>query len=259
MPPKRFIVACGALAAVGSGAAGALAGVPPRAQLRSFVCQRALDPPARGIQVVAVMRPLPGTDRMQVKFQLLRTSNGHAAGSVAGGDLGKWRSPSDPSLGREAGDVWNLRKQVVNLPAPDVYRFRVSFRWIGPRSHVLGSAERLSPNCDQPEMRPDLQVSSITVQPVSGSPATDTYTALIRNRGRTGAGPFEVQFTDAGVVTTRTIAWLGSHARRSEEFTGVACTAANAPTVIVDPAHIVDDYERANDAMTATCPGSAGG
>jgi CARDB len=267
MLPKGFIVACGALVGagvgvgvgLGAGAAGATAGTPPRARLQKFVCQTALDPPARGIQVIAVMRPVAGTDRMQLKFQLRRKAHGSAAASVSGGDLGKWRSPTDASLGREPGDVWNLRKQVVNLPAPAVYRFLVSFRWLGARSRVLGVTERLSPSCDQPELRPDLQVSSIAVQPVQGSPGQDTYTAMIRNGGRTGAGPFQVQFSDAGVITTRTISRLGPGARRSEDFIGAACSAANAATVVVDPAHVVDDYDRANNSRTVTCPEPAGG
>jgi CARDB len=258
MFPTRSIIAGATLVVLGCSAGATVAAAPPRAQLRDFVCQTALDPPARGVQVIAVIRPLPNTKQMQLRFQLLRKSKRHA-GAVSGGDLGRWLSPADPTLGSEPGDVWNLKKQVINLPAPAEYRFRVSFRWLGAGGRVLGLTVKQAPTCTQPELRPDLQVRSITVQPVPGEPTENAYVALIRNGGRTGAGPFELRFTDGSTVVTRTVAWIGPHASRGEQFVGPACTAAGAPTVIADPGRVVDDYDRTNNSRTAVCPRSAGG
>ncbi len=84
------------------------------------------------IAVVAVMRPVTGTQRMEMKFVLQRRDAGAGSfATVQGGDLGRWLEPNSPTLGQHANDVWRLRKLVANLPGPATYRFRVSFRWLG--------------------------------------------------------------------------------------------------------------------------------
>src|SRR5437588_10583069 len=100
---KRLAIACLTIAAVAVGSSAAA--VPPRAQLMAFGCQRALDPLARGVQVTAVMRPLPGTRKLELKFDLLHRLKGtRRFVPVHGGDLGRWKSPSDPTLGRLPAD-----------------------------------------------------------------------------------------------------------------------------------------------------------
>ena len=95
---------------------------------------------------------------MAMRFDLLMSSNdGSAPKVVSSGDLGVWITPKNPTLGQLPGDVWKLQKSVVNLAAPATYRFRVTFRWIGAGGHTLGTAVRLSPRCQQRELRPDLR------------------------------------------------------------------------------------------------------
>lgn len=254
---KRFSLVCLTVLAAGSVVATATAG-PPRARLRGFVCLRALDPPARAVSVTAVMRPLPGTTKLALRFALQRKSGkGESFTAVTGGDLGAWISPANPTLGQLSGDVWRLNKQVIQLVAPAAYRFRVSFRWTGAHHRVLGTAVRVSPTCFQPERRPDLLVQSIVVQPVPGKPQLNRYVATIRNGGATAVGPFEVQFAPGGSapVKDHLVHRLGPGASDQESFVGAACTsAASAPTVTVDPSRQVDDYNRANNALTAVCP-----
>jgi hypothetical protein len=87
---------------------------------------------------------------MALKFQLLARPKGQSSFSlVKGGDLGKWVTPGDPTLGRHPGDVWRFTKPVVDLPAPAFYRFRVSFRWSRAKD-VIGLAVRQSSSCHQP-------------------------------------------------------------------------------------------------------------
>jgi CARDB len=253
------VVAAAALA----GAATAVAGpapAPPRAQLTHFSCQRALDPGNRSIGVRAVMRPVTGTRRLAIRVDLLQRVGGAGPTSVRGGDLGVWVTPSNPTLGQVPGDVWRLDKSVIDLAAPATYQFRVAFRWIGANGHVLDTAVRYSRRCGQPELRPDLTVTSFTVAPVAGRPNQDVYTAVIANRGRTGAGPFEVLF-DPGTgapATTDAITFLGAGRSRTLSFTGPACVAADPPSVTADAARQVDDYDRANNTATAVCPASGG-
>lgn len=238
----------------GSAAAASAAG-PPRAQLARFFCEPALDPADRAVSVRAVMRPLPGTTRFAVKFQLFQRVPAAAPAALRGGDLGAWVFPANPTLGQLPEDVWRLDKTVVNLGAPATYQFRVLFRWIGDRGQVLGSAVRSSRVCRQRELRPDLAVKSLSTSPVAGQPGEDLYTAVVANQGLTGAGPFEVLFVPGGSApaTTQNIPFLGAGRSRTLSFTAPACDSSDPPRVTADAAHQVDDYNRANNGATAVC------
>jgi CARDB len=262
MSLRLAAVACALSLAALLVAGPVLGSVPPRTALQGFTCTRGLDPPDRGVAVTAVMRPLAGTAHMAIRFQLLasRTTTG-AGRPVRAGDLGRWITPRNSTLGQLPDDVWNLQKSVIQLAAPATYRFRVQFRWEDQRGHVLGTQVRYTRRCQQRELRPDLLVRSITVSPISGQPNQDLYTALIANNGNSAAGPFEVLFApgDGSATTTHNVASLGAHASRQEVFTGPVCTSSTAPTITVDSAHQVDDLKRSNNAMQATCPASGGG
>jgi hypothetical protein len=258
---KRLSGALGALAlcVLLLVAATTASGAPPRAQLHAFACHRALDPPDRSIAVTAVMRPLPGTQHLSLRFDLLMSEGASMPQKVIrSGDLGVWITPTNPTLGQLPGDVWNLQKSVVELAAPASYRFRVEFRWTGAHGRVLGSTVLYSGRCRQRELRPDLLVSSIAVTAIPNNPNKDLYTALIANAGNSAAGPFDVLFApaDGSAPKTHTVALLAAHASRTEAFVGPLCTAASAPTITVDSAREVDDLNRANNALTATCPAS---
>jgi hypothetical protein len=251
LAPIAVVVAAILAGAVSSAAAPPS---PPRASLRAFVCQRALDPPSRGISIQSVMRPIPGTQRLSVRFQLLRRE-GSTSGYVHAGDLGTWISPANATLGQRAGDVWQLTKSVANLAAPADYRFRVSFRWTGAHGRILGSAVRLTARCHQPELRPDLAVKSITVAPVLGSPKMDAYVATVTNEGASASGPFEVSWasSDASATKTHSLKSLAPHASTQVRFRAPVCAAADPPTITVDPAGQVEDRNRANNSQIADC------
>lgn len=254
-----------ALAAVLSlGCAGAFAATlnPREVRLRHFVCKRALDPASRAVSITAVMHSIKGTTRLSLRFQLLsRTHRKAPYTTVTGGDLGSWISPIDPTLGQRPNDVWILNKQVVDLAAPAVYRFRVFFRWIGAHDHILASTVRETTTCRQPELRPDLAVEGIAVSPDNADPTLDRYVATIGNNGATAAGPFSVVFAPrrgAAPLRTRSLNGLGPHAKTKVTFTGPICSSGSPPTVTVDPNDQVDDYNRANNSATAVCPPASG-
>jgi hypothetical protein len=235
----------------------AVAATPPRADLSRFVCQKALDPPNRSVSIQAVMRPLAATRRLAVRFDLLeRTPDSAAATVVHAQGLGVWITPTDPTLGQRPGDVWRVNKSVLNLDAPARYAFRVTYRWTGLHGELLGTAIKYSRTCRQRELRPDLLVQSITVSAISGHLQNDLYTAVIANQGLTPAGPFEVLFApgDASVPITRTVQLLRPSASKRIEFVGPACDADSPPTVTVDATDEVNDFNRANNVMTAVCP-----
>jgi hypothetical protein len=229
-------------------------------RLRGFSCQHAVRPVARSVSITSVMRPVKGTKKLALRFELLtRTKAGGSWSSVTGGDLSTWVSPSNPTLGQRAGDVWILHKSVIDLAAPASYRYKVSFRWIGVHGRTLATTTRWSPTCYQPELRPDLAVQSITESPVAGKPNRNYYVATIANNGATAARSFNVEFAPAGgAKRDHLVALLKAHQTTMTTFEGPACNNTAASTIIADPDGVIDDFNRANNTMTAVCSSSAG-
>jgi hypothetical protein len=250
----RLMIGLVVVLALGTATASGAAGPPPRSQLRSFVCQKALDPPTRAVSIQAVMRPVTGTAKMQMRFDLMRrTRAGAPFKLVRGHSLGSWLTPENPTLGQRPGDVWIVNHPVVGLPAPATYRFRVSFRWIGSNGKQLSNAVQSSPTCWQPELRADLLVRSLTVTPLASGKSA--YVATIANRGLAAAGPVEVDL--AGVGTTpqeQTLSSVGPKSSTRERFIAPACTPGANLAVTVDPSHTIDEYDFANNVLTMPCP-----
>src|ERR1700722_20291346 len=229
---RRFLisgaVALAVLASFGAaGASGAAGGSRaaasgPRALLDQFVCQRALDPGQRLVSVRAVMRPLKGTRKLEMRFELLSKAPPATTFSpVQGTGLGSWVSPTDPvTLGQRPGDIWRLSHPVADLPAPASYRFQITFRWIGPKGRVVGTQVRSTRNCFEPEMRPDLAAVSFDAQPIAGHPKHDSYTAVIADKGLTGAGPFQIQFAFGTVVKDHTVTHIRPRQQLTFSFAG---------------------------------------
>lgn len=253
---KRVLIVLLALAGIAAGAVPAVGASAPRASLRSLVCRHALDPGGREVGITAVMRPLHGTRKMAIRFQLQAQKPGGSYTTIKGGDLGRWISPLDPTLGQRPGDTWIVPKQVWDVAAPAHYRFQVSFRWTGAHKRILSTVMRQSARCWQPELRPDLSVDSIVVSPDPTNPKRDRYAVTIHNRGATGVGAFQVEFAPGGtaIPVVRTLPGLSAHAIVRIGFRGPLCNAASPPTVTVDPNQVIDDYNRDNNTLTAVCP-----
>jgi CARDB len=251
------VAGAAAAIALGSATASGASAPAPNDQLRSFVCQKALDPPTRAVSIQAVMRPVTGTAKMQMRFDLMRrTKPGAPFKIVRGHFLGSWVTPDNPTLGQRPGDVWIVNHPVVGLPAPATYRFRVSFRWIGSNGQQLSSAKQSSPTCYQPELRADLLVRSLTVTPLASGKSA--YVAEIGNRGLTAAGPVEVDLAGAGSTKqAQTIASVGPKSSVHERFVAPACTPGASLAVTVDPAHTIDEYDFANNVLTMPCPAAS--
>jgi hypothetical protein len=235
---------------------------PPAAALTPIACHSTRDPARRSVSVVSIMRHRPGTRTLAVRVTLLEKRPGVPAVPVRDGDLGRWTTPDDPALGRLPADVWKLRKTVLNVDAPAVYRFRVTFRWRGGNGTVVSRRALSTARCGVQELRPDILVRSVAVRS-AGLPAGDArYLARIANRGRTASGPFQVQFSpggDGGPPQTVEVGSLAAHGHTSVRFLGRACDPAAPPTVIADPAQLVDDFDRSNNAVTVSCPASPAG
>jgi hypothetical protein len=256
---RRFVVAGLVALAAGSGAAAVAVADAPHARLTSYICQTALDPASRAISITAVMRPITGTERMAMRFQLLKRTRryGHPV-QLAGTDLGSWLTPKDPTLGSRPGDRWVVKHPVVDLAGPAFYRFKVAFRWTDASGRVIGRAVRATPTCFQPERRADIEILGITATPLAGDPGFDGYLAQIRNTGKTATGPFQVEFSDGVPADTayKSVTQLLPHHQRGVYFKAPACSAAAPATITADPTQQVDVSTRAHSSMMTTCPGS---
>jgi hypothetical protein len=200
---------------------------------------------------------------MQMKFELLRQTKTHPRFmSVHGRGLGSWISPSDPTLGQRSADIWIVNHPVVDLPAPATYKYRVSFKWLDSQGNTLSTQVQTSPTCYQPELRADLLVKSLSMAAITTGPnaGKTAYTAVIGNRGQTGAGPVEVDFTNGTASPqSATLASVGSKSTARQRFVSASCTPGSTLTVTVDPTQSIDEYDYANNARTMTCPAASSG
>jgi hypothetical protein len=252
---RRFALICTIALAGVSGVSASADSAP--VSVRGFVCQSALDPASRAVSITAEMRPMTGTTRLAMRFELLRRARRYGRPvSLAGSELKTWITPKDPTLGTLPGDRWIVKHPVVELDAPAFYRFRVTFRWTGSGGQVIGRAVRLGPTCFEPELRPDLQVTGIQVVPVAGSSGQDDYIAQIRNAGKTAADRFDVSFLDGGTYKSTTVPRLEPHHRVRVVFQGPACSPSQPATVTADPNSQIDDFDRSNNSMSVTCAAS---
>ena len=215
----RTITICVAACAAGALAAGATgAGAStPVAKLRGFSCQRSVNPVGRGVAVSAVMRPLKGRAGWRCASSCsLRTK---AKPSWTSGVGRRPRFVADaaqpdarPATGRrldrqQVGQRAARRAGGVPLPG-DVPVDRDA----GPDARARRFAT--SATCIQPELRPDLLVQSIDVQPISGHPKLNLYVATIANAGRRRRGGFRVQF-NPGNGDAVEVPWRSSSSRRT--------------------------------------------
>jgi opacity protein-like surface antigen len=260
---KRLVMICLGLAAALSVAASAAsasrpraATAPPRDATGAIACHQAISPLQRDVSVQATMRPLSGTQTLQIKFSLNLTAFDEPASAVVASGLGQWLTPSDPTLGQRPGDIWKLSKAVYNLGGGS-YQFAVGFRWLGANGKVLKTTTLQSSSCAIKELRPDLAVRSVKVRSIPGTPTRDRYLAVVVNQGASASGPFSLLF-DPGVAgvssQTKSIASLPAGQSAKVRFTGPACAAASPPTVVADPTGTVDESDRSNNALTVSCP-----
>jgi hypothetical protein len=253
---RRFAIAC--IVALAAGLSASASARTQAAHLRGFVCQQALDPAARAVSVSAVMQTLPGTQKLAMRFELLRrTRRKGRPVSLSGRKLKTWITPrpssSSPALGSRPGDRWIVKHPVVDLAGPFYYQFRVTFRWTGANDQPIARAVRTSPICFQPEPRADLRVQDVKVTPVSGQPGVDQYVAEIINAGRTASGRFDVEFSDGATDQTTTVPQLLARRATRVTFEAAACSAAAPATITADPTGMVDDADPSNNSMTVSC------
>ena len=212
-------------------------------------CHTGLTPAERSLEVDAVMKPVSGTVRMGLRFDVsMRTPQNQTFTPVPGPGLGVWkRSHSKVSQ-------FEIDKGVDNLQAPAGYRLLVGFRWYGAHGKVLRTAHRTTRVCSEPDLRPNLVVKNIVVEPPTANGKPWHYTVVVRNIGQTDAGPFNVGYSAPDApAQTLPIAGLPPATQTRVTFTGTPCVSATPPTFTADVSNQVDESSETDNLGTATC------
>jgi len=244
-------------------AASALAPLSPNAPANAALaaCHRSPAIEARDAVVSTWMHPLPGAPRLALRIDLEQRPLGARRWTMRDDvpGLGVWTTPSDPTLGDRAGDVFKYRQAVDALAVPFAYRFRVGFRWSDEDGQLVRQAEVTTRGCRQPDLRPNLVLTEVRAQPSAMDPALVRYSVTVLNEGRSNAAPVVVAATLPGETTpgghTRTVGRLKPGQWAVVRFTGPGCAAGGTPALFVaDPANAVEESDEADDERAATCP-----
>jgi len=216
-------------------------------------CRPAKDAAGGRAVFVGSMPQIPGATRMEMRFELLQAS-GATDPAVADGfvklAVPKWSQwlKSQPD---RAGFVY--RKKVVGLVGPGVYRALVHFRWRDAEGKVVRTTARRSAGCAQPDLRPNLVPSSVTAEP-TGTDTAD-YRVVVRNTGRSSAGPFSTALSTPGSgPVSELVDGLDPKERAIVLLEGPRCAPGTTIDLTVDPAGAIDEADETDNAITVACP-----
>src|SRR3954452_20455702 len=156
---RRFAMTATLLALVAGAAALAKDKPSTRPPLKVTLetCQTGATPADRYAVLTGSMPRQPRTASMAMRFDLFeRPPHANQFSPVALPKWGIWERTTKAGV---PGFIFT--KRVDQLAAPAAYRAVVSFRWYDSKGKVLRSARRVSPNCHQPDPRPDLHVKRV--------------------------------------------------------------------------------------------------
>lgn len=224
---------------------------------RLAVCRRSPRLAGRVAVVTAWMRPIPAARRLALRIDLFQRRIGGGRWTLRADvpGLSRWSSPGDPLIGMSLRDVYRNRQAVGQLAVPYAYRFRVSFRWLDEAGAIAREEQVTTARCREPDLRPDLALTRVRVEPRRGDRAV--YRVLVRNVGRSTATGVTVGASFPAPV--RTIRRLAPRAAVELTFVGPACAGGEAaPTFTVDPADAIDEARKTNNRRSAICPAAPG-
>jgi hypothetical protein len=110
-------------------------------------------------------------------------------------------------------------------------------------------AQLRTPACAQPDLRPNLVPGPLTGI-FDTRPGLALYTLVVRNTGRSAAGPFSIRVGGA----TQDVDGLGAGQQRTVLVLNAICLAGTSTVAEVDAGNRVDEsFERGN-AARRRCP-----
>jgi len=247
---RRTLLICSLVALGGAVPATVVADPPtepsPALSAALASCAHSADAEERVTEFVGSMPARAGASRMRMRFDLDRKRpNQRRWRRVPGAPgFGTW----ERSLPSRAGFIF--RKRVVGLQVPARYRARVSFAWEREDGTVVQRARRRTGGCWQPDLRPDLRPGTKLTGALAAQPGLALYTLMVRNAGRSTAGPFSVR---VGGGRTEVVS-LAAGEQRSVLVPAPACAAGSSLTARVDEERRVDESHEDGNGVRLPCP-----
>jgi hypothetical protein len=233
-------------AATGSAAAEAPDAVrPPALAAAVESCTTSAIPAGRVVSFVGSMPAITGAVAMSMRFGLerLRPHDAHWRRLRGVPGFGGWEN-SDPG---RAGFVFH--KRVDGLQVPASYRAVVSFRWRDVAGRIVRRARRVTASCAQPDVRPNLVPGALTAI-FDARPGLAIYKLVVRNTGRSAAGPFSVRVGGAAAD----VAGLAPQQQRTVVVISAVCLAGTTMLAEVDAEHVVDESRERGNEVARRCP-----
>jgi hypothetical protein len=194
------------------------------------------------------MVAVPRSRQMWVRFDLQTRPEGDSAfQSVTTRDNGWIKS--------NAGvDEFIWHKLFQGLGAPGDYRARVRFRWLDADGKIIDSATRRTALCSQPDMRPNLELISLTAES-TGDPGQLRYVLGTRNSGKGDSAAFDISFSvGGGSRPLVSVSGLAAGRSLTIAFVGDRCRPGEAVRLEADPADRIAEVDEADNVLSTTCP-----
>lgn len=248
---RRIALIGSLLALAGAGAAAVAQGQsstrpPVRAHLAA--CETGPAATDRFAVFTGSMPTDTGVAAMAMRFNLYERQPGSGFVRVSLPNWGVWEKTT-----KRNAPGFIFTKRVEQLAAPAAFRAVVSFRWYDAKGKLLRSAKRTSEPCTQPDQRPDLHVKRVIFP--SGKGLTEI---IVRNRGLSAAGPFDVGASrtsgDAQIAAGTSVSGLLAGEQTTVALRLGRCKPGDAVIVTLDKAGQVDEVHEDDNVVTVPCP-----
>lgn len=218
---------------------------PPPLAATLETCSTSALPAERAAEFVGAMPATATATRMRMRFDLerLRPRDAHWRRLRGVPGFGTW----EQSAPDRAGFVFH--KRVDGLLVPASYRAVVRFRWVDARGRLLRQARRRTLACAQPDMRPNLVPGALTGN-FAAQPGLALYTLVVRNAGRSTAGPFSVRVAGG----TAEVESLGPGESQLVGVVAGICLAGTSTDTQVDSDNRVEESSERGNAAPRRCP-----
>ena len=214
---------------------------------KTTTCTTGESDSSRAATFTGSMPAASGTRRMQMRFVLVQRLG--SKGAFKRVDVPGWGGWEKSDPGRP-GFVFT--KRVEALVAPASYRAQITFKWLDKKGHTQRTVTRTSPQCVQPDSRPDLTLGGLDIAAAGAGQAA--YTVAVGNDGHSAAGLFKVTITVDGTdLPSLTLGPLDVGERDEGTITGARCSPGSTVTVAVDAKDAVDESDEADDVVQRPC------
>jgi len=242
---RHALILLAVLLAVPGGVASAAEPVAPKLAATLETCTTSPLPVQRIASFVGSMPARAGATRMRMRFDLERRRSGER----------RWRRLQAQGFGvwersdhKVAGFVFT--KRVNGLPVPATYRALVRFEWLAADGHVVRRTSARTPACRQPDLRPNLVPAALSGTLDVQQPGMAVYTLVVRNTGRSVAGPFSVVVGSGSAE----VGQLGPGEERAVPVVALACLPLLPIVVRVDADRRIEESQERGNGSRRPCP-----